>query len=111
MKADALEVDYRTLVDGYDFERVINFVSLDLEPPSLTCQVLEMFPFDVCKPDVWAIESDAYRPGGRERSIFIQTFMERQGYLLTARLYPLIPQLKDPQQHGEQDLIFLKVES
>lgn len=91
---DATKLDYKELFEQYFSGVDIDFLSLDLEPPSLTFEVLKMLPWSQWKPKVIAYESDSYRDDQcLQRDMEAQQFMRGMGYSLRAKLYPRLPQL------------------
>ena len=78
--ADARTTDWgelfaRIAVDGW-----IDFLSLDLEPPDLTLEVLKKLPLDRFRFRVAVVEHDMYREGGHRRAAEMSAIMYRNGY-------------------------------
>lgn len=78
--ADARTTDWgelfaRIAVDGW-----IDFLSLDLEPPDLTLEILRRLPLDRFRFRIATVEHDAYRQGGHRRSFEMAEIMYRNGY-------------------------------
>ena len=91
---DATKLDYQELFNKYFTGIDIDFLSLDLEPPVLTFDVLKILPWSEWKPKVVAYESDSYRDNGcLQRDIEAQNFMRNMGYSLRAKLYPRLQHL------------------
>jgi hypothetical protein len=105
--ADATTFDYATLVpDG----TVVDFLSLDLEPPALTYDVLRMLPLDSWRPHVIAYEADAYRDDeAAMREHQASEYLRAMGYSLRARLYPRVLQLLTDDV-GCQDHIYMRAD-
>jgi hypothetical protein len=62
---DALTVDYKTLIPELlkkNGKERIDYLSVDLEPPILTLELLRVLPFDLCRYSVITYEHDYYRP-------------------------------------------------
>lgn len=58
---DALTVDWEALLQEHGMPNVIDFLSMDLEPPPLTLEAMKRFPFDKYRFNVIAYEHDGYR--------------------------------------------------
>tara|TARA_R100000808_G_C2154277_1_gene165153 strand:- start:7225 stop:7791 length:567 start_codon:yes stop_codon:yes gene_type:complete len=58
---DALTTDYKKLFEECNMPKVIDYLSLDLEPPQLTLQALYKIPFDDYKFKCVTYETDVYR--------------------------------------------------
>lgn len=91
--ADALSLDYEKICDEYFHNQEIDFFSLDLEPPEISHQLLQKFPFHKNKPKIVAYETDSYRDGGEQRDSETIQFMHSLGYSLRAKLYPRLQHL------------------
>lgn len=67
---DATQIDYAKLLDGVD---VVDYLSLDIDPPEATLSVLERLPFDKVRFGVITYEHDVWRgddwPRYRSREI------------------------------------------
>ena len=87
---DATTVDYQKLFDDYGMPKMIDYLSIDLEPPEVTLQCL----FEVMKADydykVVTFEVDYYR-NGVVRDVSRKLFWERG--------YTLIGEILDRGQH------------
>lgn len=94
---DALSIDYESLFDSElinnNQHNDIDFLSLDLEPPQLTMDLLYKLPWHKWKPKVIAFETDSYRPDGEKRDKDTIDFMHSLGYSLRAKLYPRLEHL------------------
>ena len=82
--ADALAVDYSNLLKDSNMPSVIDYLSLDLEPPSVTLECLFKIPFDQYKFRVITFETDEYRDGGDERVRISRDYLQSKGYTLVA---------------------------
>ena len=77
---------FQQLVDCDDF---IDFLSLDLEPPDLTVEVLLNLPLNDYKFRIACVEHDAYRGGlGDLRRDLIRSYMGWHRYQIVARVGP-----------------------
>ena len=90
---DALSIDYESLFDATFQHTEIDFLSLDLEPPQLTMDLLYKLPWHKWKPKIVAFETDSYRQGGEKRDKDTIDFMHSMGYSLRAKLYPRLEHL------------------
>lgn len=61
LNQDALQLDYETLLKEIAVDGNIDYLSLDLEPPSLTFDVLKKLPLDKFTFSVVTYEHDCYR--------------------------------------------------
>ena len=78
--ADALKLDYQDLLTWYKMPAVIDYLSVDLEPPSLTLEALYKIFQSNYMFNVITFETDEYRnTGTREPS---QKFLKEKGYIL-----------------------------
>jgi len=59
--ADALSLDYESLFEQHGVPEVVDYLSVDLEPPMITLEALYKIPFDKYKFRVITFEHDAYR--------------------------------------------------
>lgn len=82
--ADALEVDYLSLLQENKMPQTIDYLSLDLEPPSITLECLFKIPFDQYKFNVITFETDEYREGGDERVKISRDYLSSKGYTLVS---------------------------
>lgn len=80
--ADATTVDWRYVCKTIAVDGRIDFLSLDLEPPPLTENVLRCLPLDSVRFSIIAIEHDMYREGGEERAERMRTLIASHGYKL-----------------------------
>jgi hypothetical protein len=65
---DALTIDYDALIGSIAVDGVVDYLSLDLEPPSITHDCLFKIPFDKYKITVITYEHDRYRAGDEYRN-------------------------------------------
>ena len=59
--ADALELDYTKLFKDHNVPEVVDYLSVDLEPPPITFTALKKIPFDKYKFKIITFEHDHYR--------------------------------------------------
>ena len=86
---DATSIDYAKLFEEHFGDNDIDFLSLDLEPPQLTMDVLYKLPWDKYRPKVVAFEPDSYRDdAGIDREKDTINFFHGLRYSLRAKLYP-----------------------
>lgn len=91
---DATTIDYHKLFDEHFGDNDIDFLSLDLEPPHLTMDVLYKLPWDKYKPKIIAFEPDSYRDdSGVQREKDAIGFFHKLNYSLRAKLYPRLNDL------------------
>lgn len=69
------ELFARFAVDGW-----IDYLSLDLEPPSLTMEVMRALPLERYRFRIATIEHDLYREGGHRRMVEMASRMYALGY-------------------------------
>jgi hypothetical protein len=79
---DALTIDYNSLFKSNNLPNVIDFLTLDLEPPSLTFQCLFKMPFENYQFNFIAFETDEYREGGEQRRDESREYLLSLGYVL-----------------------------
>lgn len=84
--ADALTLDYSDLFKAEGFDKVIDFLTLDLEPPTLTFDCLFKLPLDEYQFNFIAFETDEYRPGGEARRDQSRKFLASKGYTFVGSL-------------------------
>lgn len=75
---DATKFNYHVLLKG--IER-IDYLSMDLEPPALTLEVLKMLPLDLTRFSVITYEHDLYR-GNQHLMDESRAIFEKYGYKL-----------------------------
>jgi hypothetical protein len=61
VNANALEIDYASILDKYNFPKQIDFLQIDIDPPIHNLTVLQMLPFDKYRFSVIIFEHDIYR--------------------------------------------------
>ena len=59
--SNALEIDYLELFNKYNLPPIFDYLSVDLEPPPITFEVLSKIPFNKYKFRVITFEHDHYR--------------------------------------------------
>jgi hypothetical protein len=67
--ADATQVNWREFLSSNNFPRVIDYLQVDCDPPSVSFQILQNIPFDEYKFAVITFEHDYYAdPSVKEQS-------------------------------------------
>lgn len=85
--SDCLTVNYSELFKKYNAPQVIDYLSIDLEPPSITLECLFKIPFDEYRFNTITFEVDSYRDcpldgsTGIERINKSRTFLQEKGYV------------------------------
>ena len=79
---DALTLDYSSLFEEKKLPNVIDFLTLDLEPPSISFECLFKIPFNKYEFNFIAFETDEYREGGPERRDRSREYLTSLGYFL-----------------------------
>lgn len=75
---DALEMDYLKIFKEYNLPKIIDYISIDLEPPISTLKALLKVPFDEYQFNVITFEIDYYRDERlRDPS---RKYLEKRGY-------------------------------
>jgi len=82
--ADAVMLDYKKLFQEHNMPNVIDYLSMDLEPPLLTLEALYKIPFDDYKFKCITYETDAYREFDTVKPS--RKFLESKGYKLVAEI-------------------------
>ena len=67
--ADALSLDYKAIFKEHNMPKIIDYASIDLEPPKLTLDVLDLIPFDKYKFRVITFEHDNYRDESKSHNV------------------------------------------
>lgn len=83
---DALSIDYINLLEQYNAPSSIDFLSIDLEPPTLTFEVLFKIPFDKYRFNFIAYEVDELITGGEHRKITSREYIKSKGYYFLGSL-------------------------
>jgi len=78
---DALSIDYSSLFKENDLPTTIDYLSMDLEPPSLTMECLFKIPFEVYKFNLITFEVDFGREGYQERVNVSREFFKTRDYV------------------------------
>jgi glycosyltransferase involved in cell wall biosynthesis len=81
LNLDALKVDYLHLLGRYDAPEVIDYLSLDIDPPQNSLRALKMLPHDKFRFRVITFEHDFSFGGARER-LESREFLSSLGYVL-----------------------------
>ena len=99
LNQNALTIDYEELIGNIAVGGVIDYLSLDLEPPSVTHECLFKIPFDKYKFSVLTYEHDRYREGDTFRNSS-RDYLKSKGYRL------VVPDVKCGGQEFEDWYIF-----
>lgn len=83
---DATSVDWRHVCGQLAVDGRIDFLSLDLEPPTLTENVLRALPLESVRFSIIAIEHDSHREGGEQRAERMRSLLASHGYELFASI-------------------------
>lgn len=83
---DALDLNYDDLFKKYNLPKIIDYLSLDLEPPELTLDCLYKIPFHNYTFNIITFETDEYRTGGEERVQKSRKYLTNLGYVLHSSL-------------------------
>jgi hypothetical protein len=81
-----LQINYSELLSELNAPKVIDFLTMDLEPPSLTFECLYKIPFDEYKFNIITFEIDEGREGGNERKSESRNYLKSKGYTLLGNL-------------------------
>lgn len=79
--ADATKIDYVKLFEEYNVPDVIDYLSLDIDPPNATLEVLKALPFKEYRFRAITFEHDSYWYGNSVRDESREIF-EAAGYTL-----------------------------
>lgn len=77
---DALDINYSDLLKQHNAPSTIDFLSMDLEPPTLTYELLYKIPFDEYRFNFIAYEVDELIAGGEERKVTSREYLKSKGY-------------------------------
>ena len=78
---DALKIDYKKLLTDYDAPKVIDYLSMDLEPPDLTLECLNKIPFDEYTFNFISFEVDYGRDNYENRINVSRKIFQDNGYI------------------------------
>lgn len=78
---DALSIDYRELLSKYNAPKVIDYLSMDLEPPELTLNCLDLIPFDEYQFNFVSFEVDYGRGDYKSRIEKSRSVFEKYNYV------------------------------
>ena len=80
-EADATVFDYKTAIENEKWKDRIDYLSIDCEPPTVTFNALQQFPFDDYRVSVITFEHDLYKDGTdiRQKS---REFLWDKGYVM-----------------------------
>lgn len=79
---DALKADYKELFKMTNMPKRIDYLSMDLEPPSLTLECLYRIPFDEYSFNIITFEVDKNREGDIDRIEKSRKLLSSNGYTL-----------------------------
>jgi hypothetical protein len=84
LNQNALEIDYDKLLSEIAVDGVVDYLSLDLEPASVTYECLLRIPFDKYRFSAVTYEHDSYRFGHHFRNESRELFL-KHGYRLVEK--------------------------
>ena len=84
---DALQLDYVSIFKENNLPNIIDYLSIDLEPPQITLECLYKIPFDLYKFKCITFETDEYREGGTERRDISRAYLTEKGYQFVKNLF------------------------
>lgn len=93
IQANALEVDYASLLNELAVDGVVDYLQLDCEPSSVTYDIMTKIPFDKFKFAVITYEHDHYM----DRS---KSYRHKSREFLTSRGYELVVSDVNPEGHS-----------
>jgi len=76
---DVLKIDIKKSFEDNNIPKIVDYLSLDLEPPTSTFQLLYSLPIDEYQFNLITFESDAYRGFDKER-LEVINYLESKGY-------------------------------
>lgn len=98
---NALHLDYSDLFKQHSLPATIDYLSVDLHPPSVTYECLLKVPFSEYKFNVITFETDHYAGSAtRDPS---RKYLQEQGYVLVKSLPPVPSEEYPWGPHEEQD--------
>ncbi len=83
---NALNIDYSFLLNEHNAPKVIDFITMDLEPPTLTFELLYKIPFNEYSFNFISFETDEGRKGGDYRKLKSREYITSKGYHLLGNL-------------------------
>ena len=83
---DAINFDYSKAFKDNNFPAVIDYLSVDLEPPDATLECLLNIPFDEYKFRCITFETDEYREGGESRVLKSREYLTSKGYRMVKQV-------------------------
>lgn len=86
IKGDARLFDYKKLFHENKVPYEVDYLTMDLEPPYLTLQILYMIPFDEYIFKFITYETDENREGGELRRSESREYLKSKGYVLLGNL-------------------------
>lgn len=84
IQKDALKVDYSNLLKEYKFNKDVDYLQLDCEPPSTTFEILRKIPFDQYRFAVITFEHDFYADIEEKYRDLSRKYLQARGYKLIA---------------------------
>lgn len=88
VQADAFKVDYKELFYRLNCPKVIDYLSIDVDPldsiQSPCVEVLSKFPFEDFDFKILTIEHDLYNPHGLQQKNTLKYFMQNRPYKIIA---------------------------
>lgn len=87
---DAMNADWEGLLWQYSRDGWIDYLSLDLEPPDLTLELLQKLPLEKYRFRIATVEHDKHRPGGKRREVEMGKRMIDLGYEFIACAWMII---------------------
>jgi hypothetical protein len=89
---DALNIDYKKILEENNAPKEIDYLSMDLEPPDLTLECLYKIPFNTYKFNFISFETDEYKTthsgiGGPERAKKSREYLTKLGYTLIGTIF------------------------
>lgn len=81
INANALDVNYKELLESNGIYDIVEYLQLDCEPPEVTFEVLTKMPFDSHRFAIITFEHDSYKAGNyiKDKS---REFLKSKGYEL-----------------------------
>lgn len=83
---DALLIDYKELFTSKGVPKIIDYLSMDLEPPTLTFACLKKIPFEDYTFNFISYETDEYRQGGEKIRDDSREYLQSFGYRLLGNI-------------------------
>lgn len=84
IEGDATRVDYVAILQSLEAPKVIDYLQIDIDPPSASLAVLHQIPFDQYEFSFITFEHDSYQFGS-EVADQQREFLQARGYVLLAK--------------------------